>query len=183
MSNVSAISAVVFLLVSTLFSRVEKEKVFVVIDDCQQWEKHRPIDEQYFSITTNKVCCVPPFYSHEGKDSLASVHLFNGDIDLNPPDKLEIIYAELLNSGVRFSSEMSFEEWGALNLAEKDVYILLPDDFCSTKRFIYDVVFTVYRAKLRTESYYTHQDLLPPEGDPMRFFPKDTIRRNRTSDN
>ncbi|WPR74546.1 hypothetical protein [Algoriphagus sp. NG3] len=182
MSNVSAINAVIFLLISTLFSRIEKEKVFVIIDDCQQWEKHRPIDEQYFSITTNKVCCASSYYSsYDDKDTLASVHLFNGDIDLNPPELLEIAYTELLNLGVRFSSEIGVEQWGTFNSEESELYIILPDDFCSEKRFLHSAIFTLYKTRVSID--YPGPDCVLIIDDPMRFFPKDTIRRNRSSDN
>ncbi|PZX53144.1 hypothetical protein [Algoriphagus chordae] len=178
MSNSLAICTVIFLLISASFSTVEKEKIYVIIDDCQKWENPRTISGQYFSIASNKVCCVPPFNTYKGKDSLASVHLFNVDLDLNPPDLLKITFSELLDYGAKFSSEMSFEEWDSINSDEIDLYILLTDDFCSRKRFNYNEVFTVYKTNLVTKSYYTYQDI-PPEGDYKRFFPIDSTRESR----
>jgi hypothetical protein len=175
MSNFQSISVVIGLLVFTsLFSKAEKEKVFVIIDDCQQWGKRRPIDEQYFSITTNKVWLSSSYYFYDEQDTLASVHLFNGDIYLNPPELLEMSLAEMLNCGVQFSSEIGVEDWSTFNSEGSELYIILPEDFCSEKKFLHSTNFTLYKTRV---------DYPGPEcvliDDPMRFFPKDTSRRNR----
>ncbi|WP_425637061.1 hypothetical protein ACPUEN_16790 [Algoriphagus yeomjeoni] len=179
MSSFAAISTLILLLISSLFFKAEKEKVFVIIDDCQQWEKRRPIDEQYFSITNNKVWLSSSYYSYDEQDTLASVHLFNGNIDLNPPELLEMSLAEMLNSGVQFSSEIGVEDWCTFNSEGSELYIILPEDFCSEKEFLHSTNFTLYKTRVRV-------DYPGPEcvfiDDPMRFFPTDTSRRNRGSD-
>lgn len=173
----------IFLHISILLHSLDKEKVFIIVDECKSWEKNRILDDQYFFTFNNEVCCVSPYYSIQGKDSLASVKLFNVDINLNPAETLEISLTEMLNTGAKFSSAMSYEDWYAINSEEADLYIILPDDFCSIKRFNYNEVFTVYKVNLVTESYYTYQDIPHSEGDYKRFFNVDNSMRNKDLDN
>ncbi len=113
------------------------EFVILILDDCQDWS----------SVPNNALRTKSDFiYSKDlPKNKSVSIgHSWN-EPKLKPETK-SVSYSDLNNKEIFYSSEMSFENWDILK--DRKVFVLKPEDFCSSKRFEFGYQFVLYEVKI-----------------------------------
>jgi hypothetical protein len=124
-------------LFSIYFSLLGEPQI-IVIDDCQNWKKLT----EGFKYKGNFI-----LYRDQPRDqsiSLGYAWLDSG----NMPKNSKISFAEINDKNARFSSELSFEDWRSFFVGKK-IFILLPEDFCSSKRLEFGHQITLYEVSVR----------------------------------
>lgn len=144
------LALVISLLSKCLF--VEDSSITVLIlDDCQKWVKRRvSVNPDHFGY----------IIKHKGEVGIGTIsHSW-----MYKRDSLGIIdqtFADILKAKPIFSSELSIENWRELdNDPKRRIFVLQSEDYCSSKRFVYNWQFTLYEVKIYVDA--TGNDLLPP---------------------
>ena len=134
------------LIIPFLMKSLILEEVYItviVLNDCKIWEKtFMGRDSNYF------------VYSKEIKDR-NEVRLSYGWIDES--DSLSTInhgYPEILKSDIIFSSDLNYNEWYELmGDPVRSFFIVLPEDYCSARRFWHNYQFTLYPVRIYVDGY------------------------------
>ena len=122
------------------FSQVEKDSLFIIVDDCGNWEEwESPFNESLQKSSTGRR------FSLGKKDDSPFFFLKHFWIEENERlEELRLSYPEILATPPLFSSELTWEDWYKLGSANKKNYFLLPSAYCSARRFDWNTEFTVY---------------------------------------
>lgn len=118
-------------------SKPKKEVIFI-LDNCEDWDRFN------FQHETSQF-----FYYSENNDFplISMVHAW-----IEEEYKLStksLTYPEIMDSVHLFTSQLKLKDWYELSLdSGPKVFILIPEDYCSEKRFIYDNKFTLYEVHL-----------------------------------
>ncbi|MBN3581229.1 hypothetical protein JYB64_02450 [Algoriphagus aestuarii] len=115
-----------------------KNSVFILVDDCQNWDRS--------DIWVNK-----DHFTYQKKSNdwplIGFTHAW-----LDEEDSLstrEITYSKILESPHLFTSELSLSQWYELSIdSSPRIFILRPEDYCSRNRFAFGQKFTLYEVKL-----------------------------------
>ncbi|MDN3204127.1 hypothetical protein [Algoriphagus sediminis] len=152
------------------FSHVNQRKIlFVVIDDCEKWDRgsYRP-GTSHFS------------YTRKGREFplISFGHAWIDEADQLTTDRST--YSDILKSDYVFTSDLSLDEWYELgNDPDRRIFLLPPEDYCSAKRFVYNYQFTVYEVRVHVSA--SGNDLAPLE-IPIAPIPAvDTLRRKKNN--
>ena len=122
----------------------------IIIDDCTSWEmgsySYNVALEK--SSKGNRFNLIKEFKYHV---------LFLRHFWIEENERLEELtlpYSEILGAPPLFSSDLTLEDWTQLGNSKKKIYVLLPSDYCSAKRFDWNTKFIVYEM---------HIDILSPD--------------------
>ena len=115
------------------------EYLILITDDCSKWSKYDFNQEEVQFGLSKDI---------RGYNFLGLTHSW-----LFPKDKLSVrsmTYSEILKMNPKYSSELTPKDWD--NLAhEKDkkkIYMLIPEDFCSERRFVLHQEFELYEVRI-----------------------------------
>jgi hypothetical protein len=119
--------------------------MIIILDDCNEWivsdfsknEKlqEAPVD---FRFTLTKGY---PYHTV----FLTHFWLFTED----PMKKIELTLPEIMQKNTQFSSMITLSDWVKMSKEKypKQTFILLPQDYCSDKRFTFNQKFILYEIK------------------------------------
>lgn len=119
---------------------VQNSDVILIIDDCAGWKK-----------MTNGLKYPENFILYKDNPREESVSL--GHAWFDPEQKLStktLSFSEIKNANFLYVSELDFEDWIALSssIEKGKIYVLLPEDYCSFKRFNHNQRFALYEIAL-----------------------------------
>jgi hypothetical protein len=125
---------------SVYLNIVPNNYTILIIDDCTGWEK-----------MTNGLKYTENFILTRGIPKEESVSL--GHVWFDPEQKLltkTLSFIEINEANPLYVSELDFEDWTAFNNSKEKgkIFVLLPEDYCSNKRFINNQKFTLYEITL-----------------------------------
>ena len=124
----------------------EKDSLFIVIDDCGNWEM---IDYSNDN-RVKKLPKGPHFYLFQ-EYSNTTVSLIHFPIsESGQLDTMNLTLPKILEKNHLFSSNIPFWDWLKLRpeIADMRIFIVLPKDYCSSKRFLWNQRFTLYEIKV-----------------------------------
>ena len=119
--------------------QAEKDSLFIVIDDCDNWEESEfPYNELLQKSSTGRR------FSLIKKDNSPFFFLRHFWIEENERlEELILPYPEILSKKPLFSSDLTWEDWYKLSYGKKKIYFLLPSANCSARRFDWNTDFKV----------------------------------------
>lgn len=123
-----------------LFSTLENRDIILIIEDCTGWKK-----------ITNGLKYPENFILNKDNPREESVSL--GHAWFDPEQKLltkSLSFSEIVEANPLYVSEFDFEDWIALNNSKEKgkIYVLLPEDYCTNKRFIQNQKLALYEITL-----------------------------------
>lgn len=121
-----------------LFSTLENRDVILIIEDCTDWKK-----------ITHGLKYPENFILNKDKPREEMVSL--GHAWFDPEQKLftkTILFSEIVKNNPLYVSELDFKDWITLKNSKEKIYVLLPEDYCSNKRFIHNQKLTLYEITL-----------------------------------
>jgi hypothetical protein len=113
--------------------------LILIADDCSKWSKYDFNQEEVqFGLS---------------KDILDYNFLGLTHSWLFAKDKLSVInmtYSEILKMNPKYSSELTPKDWDhmAHGKDKKKIYILIPEDYCSERRFVFKHKFVLYEVRI-----------------------------------
>lgn len=134
---------------SALRSNKKPEFRILILDECVEWKfkssytdseslEHQKIAESVIHLEKN----------FDSSNYVWITHL--GLLEENPMLTIELTLPEVLSRNPSFSSEFSMKEWHEFRIKKpiQPVYVLIPSDYCSEKRFLANQKFTLYLVHL-----------------------------------
>ena len=123
----------------------DADYIILIPDDCEEWE-FRDYTAEMESHGFPKG--IRFALSKESRyNQVSIVHFW-----MQEEEKLELIqktYSEIQNSKVLYTSALEAADW--LKFWRKDtpkLFLLLPEDYCSEKRFNFNHIFTLFEVKI-----------------------------------
>lgn len=149
------------------FLVISREKsTFIILDDCDKWNKRFQGNyDQHFS------------YSRE-VEKIGLVGFIFGWIDEN--DKLSTksqTFSEIVESNPVYTSQLSYRDWYSLAKENERIFILIPEDYCSEKRFFYNYEFTLYEVRLHVSA--STEDVIDEPLNLLQLQEVDSVRRRK----
>lgn len=127
------------------------ENIYIIIDNGKSWEENRDLQSEntFFSLTNNKICCVPPYYfSPYNSDTLAKVSLFHGSLDPDIILSKAVKWSTLLGSSPLYSSQLNYQDWVKIESSRRDVFVIHPKDYCANREYLEESMLKVYAIKV-----------------------------------
>lgn len=131
---------ILFLALLTFFdtSSKPKKEVIFILDNCEDWDRF------HFQHETSQFS----YYSEKKEFPLISMIHAWIDEEYKLSTK-SLTYPEIMDSEHLFSSQLNLKDWYELsNDSGPRVFILIPEDYCSEKRFLHYYKFTLYEVHL-----------------------------------
>jgi hypothetical protein len=137
----------------------ESELIILILDDCTNWgfkENEYPPNEENIDEISNFSLSKNWIKGPSGLDRYVWLsHLWNYLIYQRGEEGkgksiLLLTYSQILNLHPIYSSETSFPEWDEIKRRSynKLIYVMLPSDYCSDNRFVFDYKFKLYQVNL-----------------------------------
>ncbi|TFV95927.1 hypothetical protein E4S40_06805 [Algoriphagus kandeliae] len=151
-----------------------KKEVYLILDDCINWKRSGFLDKKNM------------FFLYKDFDKKLFEEVFEVNFshvwlaDDKRLSSIKLKYSDLLEGLPIFSSGLSKKNWENLSkLKDTSFFILIPEDYCSEKRFLNGYEFTLYEVNLdvtaSTDDVIEPLNLLPlPEVDSVRRKKKNT---------
>jgi hypothetical protein len=119
---------------------VQNRDVIIIIDDCVGWAK-----------MTNGLKYPGNFILYKNNPREESVSLGHAWFDSEQKLSTKTLsFSELVETNILYASELDFENWIAISssIEKGKIYVLLPEDYCSVKRFNHNQKITLYETIL-----------------------------------
>jgi hypothetical protein len=116
----------------------------LILDDCTTWEF-----KDYSQPDPDLKKSDYPFFSFRKIDLKTKDYISVSHIGVSLEEKmlsLDLTYPEILSHNPVYSSKLSLADWYSLEVSNPGtpIYLVIPSDYCSEKRFIWQQKFTVY---------------------------------------
>jgi len=149
------------------FSIQERQKwPIIILDDCEKWEKIKPRKNDHFFSYSKNV------------EKIGPVDFGFGWIDEEYKLSTQTMtFSQILDFDPIYTSQLNHHDWRNLARENERVFILVPEDYCSDKRFLHDYKFTLYEVRIHVTA--STEDLVV---NPKKLFPLpevDTLRRKK----
>ncbi|WP_338221175.1 hypothetical protein [Algoriphagus sp. oki45] len=86
-------------------------------------------------------------------------------------------FSQIMESDPIYTSQLNHHDWRNLARENVRVYILIPEDYCSEKRFLHDHQFTLYEVRVHVTA--SANDVVSNPKDLFSFPELDTLRRKK----
>lgn len=129
---------IVIIIITIYLNPVKINDTILIIDDCKGWRK-----------MTNGLKYPENFIL--SKDIPREEMVSLGHAWYDPEQKLftkTILFSEIVKNNPLYVSELDFKDWITLKNSKEKIYVLLPEDYCSNKRFIHNQKLTLYEITL-----------------------------------
>lgn len=151
------------LIISTFLWLLPKQDesglIILILDDCTNWEfkenEYPPNEENIdeisnFSLTKNWIKGTSRFDRYVWLSHLWNYLIYQRGEEGKGKSILSLTYCQILNLNPIYSSETSFSEWDEIKRCSynKLIYAMLPLDYCSDNRFVYNYSFKLYQVNL-----------------------------------
>lgn len=116
----------------------------LILDDCTTWEF-----KDYSQPSPDLKKSDYPFFSFRKIDLKTKDYISVSHIGVSLEEKtlsLDLTYPEILSHNPVYSSKLSLGDWYSLEASNPGIpiYLVMPSDYCSEKRFLWKQKFTVY---------------------------------------
>ena len=125
---------------------VASDSYIIIIDDCSKWKKIN-LNRKMGDDPINDVRFI---YTLDVKD-LSSVSIERMWIEeMDKPELKKFTLKEIYESNLFFTSEFSTKGWFdfVYKLQDKKIYLVVPEEYCSQKRFAFQYEFTLYEVRI-----------------------------------
>lgn len=149
------------------FSIQERQKwAIIVLDDCSKWKRIALLkNDQFFS------------YSRD-VEKIGPVDFGFGWIDEEYKLSTQsMTFSKIMDSNPVYTSQLNHRDWRNSSSEYERVFILIPEDYCSEKRFLYDYQFTLYEVKVHVSASTDDLIILPKNLLPLPEV--DTLSRKK----
>lgn len=138
----------------------------IILDDCENWKRiSSPKIDHFFSY-------------YKDVEKIGPVDFGFGWID--DEDKLStqsMTFSQIMESDPIYTSQLNHHDWRNLARENVRVFILIPEDYCSEKRFLHDYKFTLYEVRVHVTA--SADDVVRNPKDLFSFPELDTLRRKK----
>lgn len=158
------------ILVFSILSFLDKSKeksTFIIINDCNKWNK------RFYSKFNNHFS-----YSREVEKNGLVGFVFGWIDEEYKLSTKSLTFSEIMDSDPIYTSQLSLSDWSNLPRENQRIFILIPEDYCSRKRFLYGYEFTLYEVRLYVSGRST-EDVF---NEPIKLLPLpevDSVRRKK----
>ena len=116
----------------------------LILDDCTTWEF-----KDYSQPGPDLKKSDYPFFSFRKIDLKTKDYISVSHIGVSFEGKtlsLDLTFPEILSLDPVYTSKLSLADWYSLQVSNPGtpIYLVIPSDYCSVKRFIWEQKFTVY---------------------------------------
>jgi hypothetical protein len=137
----------------------ESGLVILILDDCKNWEfkenEYPPNEENIdeisnFSLSKNWIKGTSDLGRYVWLSHVWNYLIYQRGEEGKGKSILSLTYSQILNLKPIYSSETPFPEWYEIERRSynKLVYVMLPSDYCSDNRFVYNYSFKLYQVNL-----------------------------------